>query len=78
MSRSGDSGKMAALTVENFAALQSLLKVNWRGGDSARRVFVPGTWEGEGRLKEPGFGAATLPLPLWVTPQLRLSEVFWK
>lgn len=64
VSPSRDSGKMAALTVENFAALQNLLKVNWRGGDSMRRVFVPGLWEGKGRLNGPRFGAVTLPLPL--------------
>lgn len=51
MSPSGDSGKMAALTLENFAALQSLLKVNWRGGDSRRRVFVPGTLGRKGKTK---------------------------
>lgn len=45
---SGDLGKMAALTAENFAALQSLLKVNWRGGDSVRRAFVPRPWDGVG------------------------------
>lgn len=48
VSPSGDLGKMAALTAENFAALQSLLKVNWRGGDSVRRAFVPRPWDGIG------------------------------
>ena len=32
---------MAALTAENFAALQSLLKVSGSGGESLRPAFVP-------------------------------------
>lgn len=39
--RSHDPGKMAALTAENFAALQSLLKVNWKGSDNVSRALVP-------------------------------------
>lgn len=46
--RSHDSGKMAALTAENFAALQSLLKVSWEGGDGVSRAFVPEILDGTG------------------------------
>lgn len=48
MRRSHDSGKMAALTAENFAALQSLLKVSWEGGDGVSRAFVPEILDGTG------------------------------
>lgn len=45
---SHDRGKMAALTAENFAALQSLLKVNWEGGDGASGALVLQTLDGVG------------------------------
>lgn len=45
---SHDPGKMAALTAENFAALQSLLKVKWEGGDGVSRAFVPEILDGTG------------------------------
>ena len=51
--RPRDSGKMAALTAENFAALQNLLKVNGRAGGSAGRAFVSETLDRAGVENKP-------------------------